>query len=206
MPATQPVQPVQIQTSLEPPDMSILKDRAQLEFYITALENWADLQDCGGYPAERRAAVIFSYAFRQNPALCKQLTDHFKKSLKDDPQGVQKIIDWLKEKYGLTKHADIVRVLNNWFNITRAMQESLLDYITRFEAAYSEVESLGETISPTMRSVLLLRQAELSNTDHQIITVNLDLDPKAKDAENQFDQTKEAMRKFQKLRWPTLSG
>ena len=197
IPATQPVQPVQIQTSLEPPDMSILKDRAQLEFYITALENWADLQDCGGYPAERRAAVIFSYAFRQNPALCKQLTDHFKKSLKDDPQGVQKIIDWLKEKYGLTKHADIVRVLNNWFNITRAKQESLLDYITRFEAAYSEVESLGETISPTTRSILLLRQAELSNTDHQIITVNLDLDPKAKDAENQFDQTKEAMRKFQ---------
>ena len=60
--------------------MSVLKDRNKLEFYLNALENWNELQDWGGYPAERRAAVIFTYAFKTNPELCKQLTDHFKKT------------------------------------------------------------------------------------------------------------------------------
>ena len=177
--------------------MSVLKDKSKLEFYLSALENWDELQEWGGYPKERRAAVIFTYAFKTNPDLCKQMTDHFKSSLKTDPEGVAKITAWLKKKFGLNKHADIVRVLNTWFNVTRQKQESLLDYITRFESAYSEVEGLGEKISATTRSVLLLRQAELSHTDHHIITVNLSLDPKADNADEQFEQTKEAMRKFQ---------
>ena len=187
----------QMQTNIEPPCMSVLKDRNKLEFYLNALENWNELQDWGGYPAERRAAVIFTYAFKTNPELCKQLTDHFKKTLKDDSEGVAKIVEWLKQKFGLNKHADIVRVINSWLNLTRKKQESLLDYISRFETAYNEVEGLGENISATTRSVLLLRQADLSNTDHQIITVNLCLDPKAPDADQQFEKTKEAMRKFQ---------
>ena len=185
---------------IEPPDMSILKDGSQLNFYLTALENWEELQDFGGYPATKRAAVIFTHGFKQNPSLCKQLTDHFKKTLKDDAKGVEKIIEWLKQKFGLNKHADIVRVLNTWFNVNRNKQESLLDYITRFEAAYAQVESLGEKISATTRAVLLLRQAQLSDTDHHIITVNLSLDPLAADADRQFEQTKEAMKKFQHTR------
>ena len=177
--------------------MSILKDKSQLDFYLSALESWEELQECGGYPANKRAAVILTYAFKQYPALCKQMTDHFKKTLKDKDDGVKQISDWLRTKFGLNKHADIVRVLNKWLNTTRNKSESLLDYITRFEAAHNEVENLGETLSPTIKAVLLLRQAELSDVDSQIITVNLDLDPKSKDANMHFEDVKNAMRKFQ---------
>ena len=182
---------------IEPPDLSILKDKTQLDFYLTALENWEELQEFGGYPANKRAAVIFTYAVKSYPALCKQMTDHFKKTLKDDNDGVKKIVDWLKTKFGLNKHADIVRVLNKFLNTTRNKNENLQDYITRFETAYNEVNNLGETFSPTARAVLLLRQAELSETDHQIITVNLNLDPKSEKATEHFDDIKNAMKRFQ---------
>ena len=167
--------------------MSILKDKTQLEFYLHALENWDDLQDCGGYPANKRAAIIFTYAFKTNPVLCREMTDHFKKSLKDDEKGVEKIVEWLRKKFGLNKHADIVRVLNNWFNTVRGRDEELTNYISRFESAYNEVNKMGEDISATTRAVLLLRQAELTETEHHIITVNLKLDPTASYAKEQFE-------------------
>ena len=177
--------------------MSLLKDKSQLDFYITALENWEELQDCGGYPASKRAAVIFTYAVKSYPALCKEMTDHFKKTLKDDEDGVKKIKEWLRKKFGLSKHADIVRVYNNFLNTTRSKGESLQDFITRFETAYNEVNNLGETLSPTTRAIFLLRQADLSDTANQIITVNIDLDPKAANAADHMDEVKAAMRKYQ---------
>ena len=35
-------------SSIEPPDISILKDRSQLEFYISALERWANIAKASG--------------------------------------------------------------------------------------------------------------------------------------------------------------
>ena len=35
-------------SSIEPPDMSILKDRSQLEFYTSALERWATIAKASG--------------------------------------------------------------------------------------------------------------------------------------------------------------
>ena len=55
----------------------------------------------------------------------KDKTDYFKKTLKDQNDGVRKIVDWLKKKVGLNKHADIVRVLNKFFNATRNKNENL---------------------------------------------------------------------------------
>ena len=190
---------------LEPPDISILKDQSQLEFYLTALESWEDLQDCGGYPANKRAAVILTCAFKTYPELCKQMSEHFKKTLKDKEDGVEQISDWLRTKFGLNKHADIVRVLNKWLNTTRNKNESLLDYITRFETAHNELANLGETLSSTFKAVLLLRQADLTDTDQHIITVNIDLNPKAAGSKKHFEDVKDAMRKFQHTRQANAS-
>ena len=55
----------------------------------------------------------------------RRKTDYFKKTLKDQNDGVRKIVDWLKKKVGLNKHADIVRVLNKFFNATRNKNENL---------------------------------------------------------------------------------
>ena len=107
------------------------------------------------------------------------------------------IVTWLKEKFGMNKHADMVKVLNQFLNTTRARNENLVDYITRFERNYAEVKKLGETLSPTCLSILLLRQAQLTDTDSQIITMNLEFDPKADNADQNFDNCKANMKKFQ---------
>ena len=42
-----------------------------------------------------------------------------------------------------------------------------------------------------------MRQAQLTDTDSQIITINLEFDPKASDAKENFTKCKQAMKKFQ---------
>ena len=75
---------------IEPPDIATLKDKSNLDFYINALEGWAE---CGGYQAEKQADVIFLYAFKTYPELCKELQDHFGKTLKGKAEGVTKITE-----------------------------------------------------------------------------------------------------------------
>ena len=125
------------------------------------------------------------------------MSDNFNNSTRDNSKGIEKIITWLKAKFGMNKHADMFKVLNQFLNTTRARNENLVDYITRFERNYAEVKKLGETLSPTCLSILLLRQAQLTDTDSQIITMNLEFDPTANTAEQNFNNCKANMKKFQ---------
>ena len=184
-------------SSIEPPDMSILRDRSQLEFYISALERWATIAKASGIAETLLADIVLAHAFKQAPELCKEMSDHFDNSLKSNSKGVEKIVTWLKAKFGMNKHADMVKVLNLFLNTTRSRSENLVEYITRFERNYAEVKKLGETLSPTCLSILLLRQAQLTDTDSQIITMNLEFDPKADNADQNFENCKANMKKFQ---------
>ena len=73
-------------------------------------------------------------------------------------------MEWLKNKFGLNAHADMVKTLNSFLNTCRAKTGALTDFITRFEKNYSEVKKLGEKLSETCLSILLLRQANLNDT------------------------------------------
>ena len=126
-----------------------------------------------------------------------EMSANFNDTLRNDSEGIEKIVNWLKAKFGMNKHADMVKILNQFLNTTRAKNENLVDYITRFERNYAEVKKLGESLSPTCLSILLLRQAQLTDTDNQIITMNLEFDPKADNADQNFENCKASMRKFQ---------
>ena len=88
-----------------------------------------------------------------------------------------KVFSWLKAKFGMNKHADMVKVLNQFLSTTRIKNENLVEYIARFEKNYAEVKKMGENLSPTCQAILLLRQAQLTDVDNQIITINLEFDP-----------------------------
>ena len=92
------------------------------------------------------ADIVLAHAFKQAPELCKEMSDHFNNSLRDDSKGIENIVTWLKAKFGMNKHADMVKVLNQFLNTTRARSENLVDYITRFERNYAKVKKLGETL------------------------------------------------------------
>ena len=157
----------QVMSSIEPPDRSILKERSQLEVYILALKRWATIAKA--------------------PELCKEISNNFNNSKGDNNGGIQKIVSWLKEKFSMNKHASMAKVPNQFLNTTRAKSEN-----------YAEVKKLGETVSPTCVSILLfLRQAQSTDTDSQIITMNVEFNPMADIAEQNCGNCKANMKKFQ---------
>ena len=182
---------------IEPPDMGILRDRSQLEFYIDAVERWAGIATHTGTPEEIQAELVLTFAFKQYPELCKEMSDHFGNSLRNKKDGIKELVKWLKTKFGLNKHADMVKIINTFLNTCRNKTENLIEFITRFEKNYAEVKKMGEQFSPTCLSIFLLRQAQLTDTDSQIITINLEFDPKAPNAKENFENTKAAIKKFQ---------
>ena len=81
-----------------------------------------------------------------------------------------------------SEHKNIFKAFNLFLSTIRSEKEDLEWYIARFERNYAEVEKLGETLSPSLLSALLLRHAQLSKVDTQIISMNLELDPNATNA------------------------
>ena len=182
---------------LEPPDISVLKDRSRLDYYITALKRWSGLAKATGTQDAYHADIVLDRAFRTYPELYMEMSDDFSDTLKDDGEGIKKIIDWLNNKFGMNKHADMVKVLNQFFNTTRMKNETLIDYIARFEKSYADVKKAGESLSSSARAILLLRQADLTDVDHQIIIVNLEFNPNSPNASTHYDKCKASMEKFQ---------
>ena len=64
--------------------MSILRDRSQLEFYISALERWATIAKASGIAETILADIVLTHAFKQAPELCKEMSDHFDNSVKNN--------------------------------------------------------------------------------------------------------------------------
>ena len=85
-----------------------------------------------------------------------------------------------------SEHKNIIKAFNLFLSTTRSENEDLEWYIARFERNYAEVKKLGEILSPSLLSALLLRHAQLSKVDTQIISMNLELDPKATNAAQNF--------------------
>ena len=107
-----PAQAGAIMASLEPPNMGVLKDKMQLEFYITALERWSTIASFQGTADDIQADLVLTHTFNHAPDLCREMSEHFGNNIQDS-KGVKKIIEWLKSKFGMNKHVDMVKILNN---------------------------------------------------------------------------------------------
>ena len=95
--------------------MGVLKDKTQLEFYITVLERWSTIASFHGTADNIQADLVLAHAFNHAPDLCREMSEH---NLQDS-KGVEKIIEWLKSKFGMNKHADMVKILNNFLNTSK---------------------------------------------------------------------------------------
>ena len=82
--------------------------------------------------------TVLTHAFKQAPELCRKISEDLNNSTGDNSAGIGRIISRLQEKFGVNKHADMVKVLNQFLNTTRARSENLVDYITRFERNYAD--------------------------------------------------------------------
>ena len=95
------------------------------------------------------------------------------------------------------KSKSIIKALNRTLNTTRLEKENLEWLITRFERNYAEVEKLRKTLSPLLLSALLLRHAQLPEVDVQVISMNLESDPRVTNAARTIGSCKASMRRLQ---------
>ena len=94
-----------------------------------------------------------------------------------------------------------MKVFNEFVNNQRKAGQDLHDYVAQFEARYNQLEKLGEKLSPRLLALFLLKHANLSDTEFQIITANLNFSSENVDEVNKlFEETKEALNKHQNCR------
>ena len=123
----------------------------------------------------------------------EELDSKFEDSLTDKEDGVEQIIKYLEEKFGVSQHSEIVRKLNVFYSCSWKKDEDLVKYVTRFEQTYKEctkIEVAGKqnlvTYSSTALAVLLLRSCNLNDIDHQIISWSFNFDEDTVDEEKKL--------------------
>ena len=183
----------------EPPNYTTVRgDRKNLTQYIAALKLWAKVS---GVKKKNQANYVKYHAFQTVPEYFEELDAKFGDSLENKEDGLAEIINFLEQKFGVSQHSEIVRKLNDFYSCSRQKNEDLVKYTSRFEQTYKEVTRIKVagnrdivTYSSTALAVLLLRTANLSDVDHQIISRSLNFD-EAKEAEEKkiFDKTKAAV-------------
>ena len=183
----------------EPPNYaSVHGDRRNLTQYIAALKLWAKVS---GVEKKDQADFVKYHAYQTVPEYFEELDAKFGDSLTAQEDGLTKIIKFLEEKFGVSQHSEIVRKLNEFYSCSRQKSEDLVKYTARFEQTYKEVTRIkvaGDkaivNYSSTALAVLLLRTANLSDVDHQIISRSLNFDEAKKEEEEKtFEKTKAAV-------------
>ena len=140
-------------------------DRKKLTLYIAALKKWSRV---GGCQKSDQADTVMYHASQKSPEFFEELESKFGETLSDKEDGIKEIIEYLENKHGVSKHSEIVRVLNTFFGCVRTKGEDLVKFITRFEKAYKDTQNLTEKdkdpimkFSATGLAVLVLRSANL---------------------------------------------
>ena len=186
-------------TLKEPPNYATVQgDQRKLTQYIAALKLWAKV---GGVEKKNQADCIKYNAFQFSPDYFDELNARFGESLSENEDGVNHIIAFLEEKFGVNQHTEIVRKLNVFYSCSRSKNEDLVKYTSRFEQAYTECTKIKVAgskaiinYSSTALAVLLLRTANLSDVDHQIIARSLNFDEATETEEKKtFERTKAAV-------------
>ena len=181
------------QSSIKPPDLFVKKE--DLALYERKLTRWSrksgiDLKDQGD--------IILMHPSNTNPTLHDRLENEIGDLVSDNEEGVKLIISTLKKWYGVNKGVDLMRVFNEFVNTVRKTNQDLHSYVADFEAKNNQLEKLGERLSARLLALFLLKNANLSDTEFQIVTSNLDFssDDKEKVGALYID-TKEALNKHQ---------
>ena len=180
-------------SSIKPPDLFLSKD--DLPQYERKLKRWS--RACG-IPHEQQGDVILIHPSQTNPSLQDRLDREIGDQLQDNKDGIDLILKTLKQWFGINKGVDLMKVFNEFVNNQRKAGQDLHSYVAEFEARYNQLEKLGEKLSPRLLALFLLKHANLSDTEFQIITANLNFSSEKVDEVNKLlEETKEALNKHQ---------
>ena len=183
-----------IQSSMKPPDLFVVKE--DLNLYERRLKRWS--RACGIDP-KLQGDVILLHPSVNNPALHDRLDRELGDKLQDNENAVEDILKALKQWFGVDKGVDLMKTFNEFANKSRRPDQDLHQYVADFEDSYNKLEKLGEKLSSRLLALFLLKNANLSDTDFQIITSTLDFSSEDK-AKSLFEDTKDSLNKHQNCR------
>ena len=133
---------------LRPPDMGQLKRKENLEAYTTALLRWSRLT---ATKKKDQGDVVLRWANSQYPQLARELDAELASKVAGNEEGVDLIKSTLETKFGRSVEADLRQSFHNWFHTVRESNESLIDYVSKFERNDFIFSKLGESLTPVSR-------------------------------------------------------
>ena len=182
-----------LQTSIKPPDLFV--DKQDLSQYERKLRRWS--RACGVDP-KHQGDIILIHPSQTNPSLHDRLDREIGEKLENNPESIDLIISTLKQWFGVNKGVDLMKIFNDFVNSTRKPSQNLHEYVAAFEANYNQLEKLGEKLSSRLLALFLLKNANLSDTEFQIITANLNFSSEDDAQVKQlYQDTKDALNKHQ---------
>ena len=166
--------------------------------YERKLRRWS--RACGIVEKDQ-GDIILLYPSVANPDLHERLDREIGEKVVNNTNCIDLIITTLKSWFGISKGVDLMKVFNDFITSVRTSSQDLHLYIAEFEGKYNQLEKLGEKLSPRLLALFLLKNANLSDTEFQIITANLNFSTENEEELKQlFEQTKDALNKHQNCR------
>ena len=155
-----------------PPDITNLLQQGKtfLPSYVSQMKRWGRM---GGVNKADQGDVFLMMVSDKAPELYKEMEAHFGDDLVDEEQSNELITAWLKQRFGVDLQADLMRAFNALHTCVRKKQEDLISYCNRFDMAYTDLEKMGESLSATLKALMLLANAKLTDVDRQIVTSRL---------------------------------
>ena len=187
-----------IHSAIKPPDFC--KTKEDLILYERKLKRWS--RSCG-IPLEDQGDAILLHQSITNPTLQERLDKEIGDEMQDNKDCIGLLLRTIKNWYGIDKGVDLINAFNVFVNIKRNIEQDFHSYVGDFESRYSSLEKSGEKLSPRLLALFLLKNANLTDVEFQIITSNLDFssDPKAKGSvQDLYQMTKDALNKYQNCR------
>ena len=116
----------------------------------------------------------------------------------NNPGGINLIISTLKSWYGADKGVDLIRIFIDFVKTSRNPIQDFHSYVANFDEKYNKLQKLGEELSSRLLALFLLRKANLTDTEFQIIMANLDFSGE-KDVKNSelYQKRKDALNRHQ---------
>ena len=102
----------------------------------------------GGVNKADQGDVFLMMVSDKAPELYKEMEAHFGDDLVDEEESNELITAWLKQRFGVDLQADLMRAFNALHTCVRKKQEDLISYCNRFDMAYTDLEKMGESLSP----------------------------------------------------------
>ena len=164
-----------IQTAIKPPDLFTHKE--DLPSYARQLRRWS--RACGIEP-KLQGDFILLHQSSSNPTLHERLDRELGDKLPNDKTPVETIIKTLEQWFGVDKGVDLMKVFNDFVAKNRKPDQDLHQYTADFEDGYNKLQKMGEKLSSRLLALFLLKNANLTDTEFQIVTSVVDFLHKAK--------------------------